>query len=116
MLHDLLEDVGTDEQIENALLVFFPNLETLQWRFHAVKNPAAALGSVDVIDFNTDCAGIDGAGLASVLAIALQFWGFARTKKTDRVEVALEVSKLAVGVEHALALGIGGAGGFGDGG
>ncbi len=29
LLHDLLEDVGADEQVEDALLVFFCDLETL---------------------------------------------------------------------------------------
>ena len=34
LLHDLLEDVGADEQVENALLDFFGNLETLRRGFH----------------------------------------------------------------------------------
>ena len=45
LLHDLLENVGADEQVENALLDFFCNFETLRWRFHLLVNPAAALGA-----------------------------------------------------------------------
>ena len=70
LLHDLLEDVGADEQVEDALLVFFW-LEPAG--FHLLVDPAAAFGSVDVVDFDADGAGIDGAGFAGVLAFDLQF-------------------------------------------
>ena len=55
LLHDLLEDVGADEQVENALLVLFCNLETCDG-FHLLVNPAAAFGGVDVVDFDADGA------------------------------------------------------------
>ena len=112
LLHDLLEDVGANEQIEDALLDCFGDLETLRRRFHLLVNPAAALGGVDVIDFDADSAGVDSAGLAGVLAFALQFGRFAGAEETEGVEVTLEISPLAVGVEDAFALGVGGVGGF----
>jgi hypothetical protein len=46
----------------------------------------------------------------------LQFRGFAGAEKTERVEVAFQVSPLAVGVEDALALWVGGIRGFDYGG
>jgi hypothetical protein len=104
LLHDLLEDVGADEQVENASLIFFCDLETLRWRFHLLVNPAAAFGSVDVIDFDTDGRRVDGAGLAGVLAVDLQFGGGTGTEKAKGIEVAFEVSPLAEGVENTLAL------------
>src|SRR5580704_9242852 len=54
LLHHLLEDVGADEQVENASLIFFCDLETLSWRLHLLVNPATPLGAVDVINFHTD--------------------------------------------------------------
>ena len=113
LLHDLLEDVGTGEQVENALLVFFGNPKPATG-FHALIDPAAALGGVDVIDFNADGAGVDGAGFAGVVALAFEFGGLARTEEAEGVEIAFEISELAVGVENAFALGIGGVG-FEDG-
>ena len=74
----------------------------------------AALGPVDVIDFNTDGAGVDGAGFAGVLAFALQFRSFAGAEKAERVEVALEISPLAVSVEDAFALEVGAVFDHGD--
>ncbi len=68
-----------------------------------------------MIDLDADGAGVDGAGFAGVFAFVLEFGRFAGTEKAEGVEVALEVSPLAVGVEDALALGVG-AVGFGDGG
>ncbi len=73
-------------------------------------DPAAALGSVDVIDLDADRAGIDGAGFAGVFAFAFEFGRFAGTEEAEGIEVALEVSPLAVGVEDALALGVGAVG------
>ncbi len=49
LLHDLLEDIGADEQVEDALLVFFVGLG-----FHLLVNPATAFGGVDVIDLDAD--------------------------------------------------------------
>ena len=71
LLHDLLENIGADEQVENALLIFFCNLETLRRRFHALVDPAAAFGSVDVINFDADGGGVDGAGFARVFTFDL---------------------------------------------
>ena len=113
LLHDLLENVGADEQIEDARLVFFCNLEIR--RLHLLVNPAAPFGRVDVIDLDPDGAGIDSAGFAGVLAFRFQFGRVAGMEKAERVEIALEVSPLAVDVKNALALGIG-AVGFSDGG
>ena len=83
--------------------------------FHALVDPAAAFGGVDVIDLDADGAGVDGAGFAGVFAFVLEFGRFAGTEKAEGIEVALEVSPLAVGGEDAFALGVG-AVGFGDGG
>ena len=40
LLHDLLEDVGASQQVEDALLVFLRRLG-----FHVLVDPAAALGA-----------------------------------------------------------------------
>ena len=106
LLHDLLEDVGADEQVEDALLVFFCNLETLSGRFHLLINPAAAFGSVDVVDLDADRGGVDGAGFAGVFAFDLQFGSDARAEEAERIEIALKVSPLAEGVENRFALGV----------
>jgi hypothetical protein len=52
----------------DALLVFLRC-----FRFHALENPAPALGSVEVVDLDADRAGIDGAGLARVFAVLFEF-------------------------------------------
>src|SRR5580658_9323376 len=106
LLHDLLEDVGADEQIEDTLLVFFCNLETLRRRFHLLVDPAAAFGIVDVVDLDADGRGVDGAGFTGVLAFDLQLGSYARAEEAERVEVACEVSPLAEGVEDAFAFGV----------
>jgi len=71
LLHDLLKDVGPDEQVENSLLVFCGNVEFRRRRFHPLINPAPAFGSVDVIDLDADGRGINRASFASVLAFDL---------------------------------------------
>ena len=81
LLHDLLENVGANEQIEYAVLGFFCNL--VSTRFHALVDPAAALRAVDVVDFNADGGGVDGAGFARVLVVDLQF-GVARGRRKPR--------------------------------
>ena len=95
--------------------IFFCNLEALRRRFHALVDPAAALGRVDVVDLDADGAGVDGAGLAGVLAFVFEFGRVARAEEAEGIEVALEVSPLAVGVENAFAFGIGSVIGFSDG-
>ena len=107
LLHDLLENIRANEQIENALLVFW-----LRLGLHAFVNPEAALGSVDVVNLDTDGAGVDGAGFAGVLTVNLQFGRDARSEKAERVEVAFEISPLTKGVEYSFAFG----GCFNDGG
>jgi hypothetical protein len=94
---------NTNEQVENALLVFFRNLETLRWRLHALVNPAAALGRVDVIDFDADGAGVDASRFSRVLALDLQFGRHAGAEKTEGIEIALQISPLAVGIENGFA-------------
>src|SRR5579863_6921271 len=71
---------------------------------HLLVDPAAAFGIVDMVDLDADSAGVNGAGFAGVFALALQFGSFAGTEEAERIEIALEVSPLAVGVEDALAL------------
>src|ERR1700691_4110829 len=107
LLHDLLEDIGADEQVENALLIFFCDLETLRWRFHALINPATAFGRINVVDFNADGRGVDSARLASVLAIDLQLGSDARTQETEGIKIALKVSPLAESAEDAFSLRVG---------
>ena len=83
LLHDLLEDVGADEQIKNARFLV---LDLRRLRFHALVNPAAALGRVDVIDLDADGGGVDGAGFAGVLACrsAIREWGADGGSREDR--------------------------------
>ena len=99
LLHDLLENVGADEEFENALLVFLRRLG-----FHLLVNPVAPLRPVDVIDFDADCAGINGAGLAGIFTLSSQFGSRPRRQEAERVEISLEISLLAVGGEYAFAL------------
>src|SRR5579872_1564382 len=105
LLHHLLEHIGPGEQIENSLLVFFCNLEIP--RFHAVINPAAALGRVEVIDLDPDRAGVNRAGFAGVFTLSFKLRRGTRTEKAQRVKVAFEVSVLAISVEDAFAFGVG---------
>jgi hypothetical protein len=60
-----------------------------------------------VIDLDADGAGVNGTGLAGVLAFFFKFGRIAGTEKAKGVEVAFEVSPLAVGAENAFALGVG---------
>ena len=60
-----------------------------------------------MIDFDTDGAGVDGAGFAGVFAFAFEFGRLARTEEAEGIEITLEISALAVSVENALAFGIG---------
>ena len=82
LLHDLLEDIGADEQVENALLIF----SLTRFGFHSLVDPAPAFGSVDVIDFDADGRGVDGAGFARVFAFesAIPEWGAAAESRGDR--------------------------------
>src|SRR5258706_2043948 len=105
LLHDLLEDVGTDEQVENALLVFLRRIG-----FHLLVNPTATFGGIDVVDLDTDGAGVDSAGFARVFAFQLQLWRDARAQETEGIEIALEISPLAEGAEDSLAFEVGAVG------
>ena len=106
----MFEDVGADEEIEDALLVFFFGLG-----FHLLVDPAAAFRGVDVVDFDADSGGVDGAGFAGVFAVVFEFGRFAGAEEAEGVEVALEISPLAVGAENAFTFRVG-AVGFCDGG
>ena len=63
-----------------------------------------------MIDLDADGAGVDGAGFAGVFAFVFEFGRGAGTEEAEGIEVAFEVSPLAVGGEDALALGIGAVG------
>ena len=102
----MLEDVSAGKQIENTRAVDLLVVR-LQAGFHALVNPVAPLGRVDVVDFNADGAGVDGAGFAGVLALAFEFGRAAGAEKAERVQVAFEVSPLAVGVENVFAFWVG---------
>src|SRR5260370_39246599 len=115
LLHDLLEDIGANQQIKNPLLVFFRHLGIGSRRFHLLVNPTAALGRVDVIDFDSDGGGVNSAGFAGILAINLEFGSDARAQEAEGVEIAFKVSPLAEGAEDAFPLGIA-RGWFDDGG
>ena len=60
-----------------------------------------------MIDFDADRAGVNGAGLAGVFAVLFEFGSGAGTEEAERVEVAFEVSELAIGGEDAFAFGVG---------
>jgi len=100
----LLEHVGADEEIENTLLIFFCNLGSSGGRLHALVDPAAAFGSVNVINLDADCGGINGARFAGVFAFELQFRSDARAQKTERIEIGLDVSPLPEGAKNAFPL------------
>ena len=66
-----------------------------------------------MIDFDADGAGINGAGFAGVFTVVFEFGRFAGSEKAEGIEIAFEISPLAVGVEDALALRVGAVvGGF----
>ncbi len=67
LLQNQLEQVGTDQQVENALLIFL-----LMFGFHALVDPVTAFGIGDVVDLDTNGAGVNGAGFAGVLTFDLQ--------------------------------------------
>src|ERR1700682_5703911 len=67
LLQNQLEQVGAGQQIENALLIFFR-----MFGFHPLVNPVTAFRIGDVVDLDTNGAGVDGAAFASVLAFDLQ--------------------------------------------
>src|SRR5216683_2179199 len=67
LLQNQLEQVGADQQVENALLIFL-----LMFGFHALVNPVTAFGIGNVVDLDTDGAGVNGAGFAPVLTFDLQ--------------------------------------------
>ena len=81
------------------VLIFFGS-----GRFHALVDPLAADGGVDVVDFDADGAGVDGAGLAGVLAFPFEFGGEARAQESQGIEIAFKVPVLAVVGEDAVAL------------
>ena len=57
-----------------------------------------------MIDFDADGGGVDGAGFARVFAVNLQFRSGTRRQKAEGIEIALEVSPLAVSVEYTFTL------------
>ena len=79
----------------------------LRSRFHALVNPLPAHGRVDVIDFHSDRAGVNGASFAGIFPFPLQLRGETGTQKAQGVEVAFEISELAVGGENTLTIGVG---------
>ena len=108
LLQHLLEDVGADEQVENALLV-----DGAGFAFHAFLDPAAAVGVGDVHELDADRAAIGIARLAGEFAVDLEVGLRLRTEEAEGVEVSLEVSPVPEKVENALAFR---AGGFQEGG
>ena len=103
LLQDLLEDVGTDEQVENALLV-----DGAGFAFHAFLDPAAAVGVGNVHELDADRAAIDIARFAGEFAVDLEVRLRLRTEQAKGVEVRLEVSPVPVKVENPLAFQAGG--------
>src|SRR5580704_12562325 len=99
LLHDLLEYVGADQEIENPMLVF-----CWRFRFHALIDPAAPFGGINVVDLDADGRRIDGARFARIFTLNLQFGSGAWSQKTEGIEVAFEVAELAEGVEDPLTL------------
>ena len=99
LLHHLLENVGADQQIENPLLVF-----PLGLGFHLLINPLPPLRRINVVDLHADGAGINRTRFRRVGALDPQLRHRARSQKTQRIEVALQVSPLPERLKHALAL------------
>src|SRR5579872_210418 len=103
LLHDVLKDVSTDEEIENPLLIFLRRL-----RLHAFEDPTPPLGSVEVVDLNADGARVDVAGLVGVFAVSFEFGSRTGPEESKGIEVAFEIPELTVGREDAFAVGIAG--------
>ena len=105
LLQNLLEKIGTDEQIECTLLVYL-----FGFGFHALVDPVAAFRIRDVVDFHPDGAAVNRPSLASILVFNLKIGVRPRTQEAEWIEVAFEVSPLAEGAEDAFALQVGAVG------
>ena len=60
-----------------------------------------------MIDLDADGTGVNATSFARVFAVVFEFGRGARTKEAERIEIAFEVSPLAVGGENSFAFGIG---------
>src|SRR5260370_21852313 len=103
-LQDLLEEVGTDQPLEDFVLI------DLAWRsFQPLGNPAAALRLLQMHEIGADRAAIDVTGSFRGLACQrIQVTLFQRLKQAEGIERRLQVAPAAEGVPFALALFISG--------
>src|SRR4029077_704733 len=102
LLHDLLEYVSADQEVENSLLI-----DRARLRFHVLLDPPPAFAVGDVHEFHANGAAVVFARLAGSLAVKLQVRLGLRSKKAKGIKVGLQVSPVAKRVEHALALEVG---------
>ena len=102
-MQDLLEQVGSDELVEYAVLVD-SGLRT----FHPFLYPLAPLRFGDVHEFHTDGAAIEASRFAGEFAHDLQFGRRRFRQKAEWIEIGFQISPLAEGIEDTLPLSVGG--------
>jgi len=98
LLEHLFKNISTDEQIKSALLI-----DGLQLAFHAFLNPPSPLQIRNVHEFDADGPAIGPPGFAGKFAVQLQFWLRLWPQEAERIEVGLQITPAAEGIENPLA-------------
>ena len=100
-MQDLLEQVGSDELVEYAVLVDC-GLRT----FHSFLYPLTPLRFGDVHEFHTDGAAIETSRFASDFAHDLQFGRRRFRQEAEWIKIGFEISPLTECVEHTFTLAV----------
>ena len=98
-LQDLLEQVGADQPLENASAIDGGGV-----RFETLGNPTAARRVLEVHEVRADRPAINPSRLVGRFAGHDQLRMRLGLQEAERIEVGLEISPAAKGIEDALAL------------
>ena len=98
-LQDLLEQVGADQPLENASAIDGGGV-----RFETLGNPTAARRVLEVHEVRADRPAINLSRLVGRFAGHDQLWMRLGLQEAERIEIGLEISPAAKGIEDALAL------------
>jgi hypothetical protein len=98
-LQDLLEQVGADQPLENASAI-----DGWGVRFETLRNPMAARRVLEVHEVRADRPAINLSRLVGRFAGQEQFRMRLGLQEAERIEIGLEISPAAKGIEDALAL------------
>ncbi len=102
LLQHLLEEFGSNQQVERPLLVH----RRLR-RFQALLNPAATRRIGDVHELHSNRSAIHATGLLGELAFGRQIRVRHGPQKAKRIKVGFEISPTSECIEHTLALSVG---------